>query len=306
MALSLSLQSGDPISHENVERIEVRAPTRAGHVLAGTFSIPTGLRRGPVAVFVSGAGPQTRNYSTVDGVNNRAFEKIENGLLRIGIASFRYDEVGTGLSGGSYREYATSTTLADDLADVLTTLRSHQKFEATEFLLIGHSEGGLIASMAAVSSNRIAGLVLLAAPATPGSQVMQDQWAAFQRLGGETTEEQQSIHRERLRLDPWYRLFLTLDPSPIYARVVQPVLLLQGEQDYSVPAWHADRIASVLRENGNTRVKLVRLPERGHAFINLDPNEFDPAVTALIVDWAAAIVRTRPDKHVSGPRTPAG
>ena len=277
----------------DVVRLEVRVQTRAGHELAGTLTVPRSARSGPVAVFVSGAGPHTRSYSTTASINNRAFEKIEDALLLRGVGSFRYDEVGTGASGGSYRAYATSLTLSNDLVDVLTVLGSRSGFAATEFLLIGHSEGGLVASLASTSSAKVAGLVLLAAPAVPGTIVMRDQWREFAMRNGASYDEMQVEHRDRARSDPWYRFFLTFDPAPAYLRVDRPVLILQGEQDFHVPPWHADSIASLLRHGGNRNVRINMMPDLTHGFVSIDPHSFERSVIASISTWASNLLRTR-------------
>jgi hypothetical protein len=274
-------------------RREVRVRTRAGHVLAGTLTMPSGTARGMVAVYVSGAGPQARDYSTIVDVDNHAFASIEHALLVEGIGGFRYDEVGMGASTGAYRPYATTTTLADDLVDVLRVLESGAVVDARDVVLIGHSEGAHIAALATARAERVRGLVLLAAPAVPGNHVMRDQWRTFAAIRKEPSDVQQFIHRERIRSEPWYREFLVLDPAAAYTRVPVPVLLLQGERDHSVPSWHADSVAALLHAGGNRNVTMVRLPELGHAFVP-EPDPWAPIdgeVITRVTRWTSRLLR---------------
>ena len=276
---------------ERGDRREVRVQTRAGHVLAGTLSMPLGRHRGPIAVFVSGAGPQTRDYSTIIDSDNRAFASIEDALLASGIGGFRFDEVGMGRSSGAYRSYATTTTLADDLADVLEVLESGAEVDATDIVLVGHSEGSVIAALAAARARRVRGLVLMAAPAVSGDRVMRDQWRTFAAIRGEVPQVQQFIHGERLKKEAWYRQFLALDPAAIYARVAVPVLILQGERDVQVPPWHADSVASLLRGVGKGQLSVVRFPDVGHAFVReTDLRTIAGEVVERVARWATELV----------------
>lgn len=112
-----------------------------GTELAGTIVIPAEARNGkvPVAVFVTGSGPQNRNEEVFE---HRPFAVIADYLARNGIASFRYDDRGTAESKG---DYASSTigTFTDDARSALLFARSLPFAGKTG--IIGHSEGGTLA-----------------------------------------------------------------------------------------------------------------------------------------------------------------
>jgi uncharacterized protein len=279
-------------------RIEVRLPMRAGHHLAGTLTTPRGKQLTALAVFVSGAGPQTRDYSTVDGLKNRAFEVIEDSLVCRGVASFRYDEVGTGASSGLYASYATTRTLANDLEDAVTALTLRDEFRSAPIVLLGHSEGGSIASIVASSSRRVSAVVLMAAPASDGMNIMREQWTISQSLG-ESEQAMQAEHHERIRNDGWYRFFLAFDPAPFYTKVSQPSLILQGAKDNRVARWHADTMAARMRRAGNSNVQVEHLPHHGHLFVIDDAGvwPFDPKVAAMVASWIAQVLRSNEAKR---------
>lgn len=72
-------------------------------------------------------------------------------------------------------------------------LKTRQDIDPRAIGLIGHSEGGLIAPMAAVQSRDVAFVVLMAGPGVPGDSILLLQSAAIQRSAG-TSEE--SIGRQ--------------------------------------------------------------------------------------------------------------
>ena len=117
-------------------------------LLAGTLTFPEGYtpRRAaatPVVVMVTGSGLQNRDEEVF---GHRPFAVIADYLARHGVASLRYDDRGTGASGGNARTVIPASNLRDALAAV-EYLRRRGGFGKTGML--GHSEGGLIAVVAA-------------------------------------------------------------------------------------------------------------------------------------------------------------
>jgi len=95
---------------------------------------------------------------------------------------------------------------------------------------------------------------------------------------------------------PWFRSFLTLDPSIALRRVRVPVLAINGGLDVQVPA--KENLASIeraLREGGNTRVTVKEMPGLNHLFqaaTTGSPDEyarieetFNPAALQVIEQW---------------------
>lgn len=117
-----------------------------GAKLAGTLTYPMNFQFSkdvPVLVMVTGSGQQNRDEEVF---NHKPFLVIADFLAKQGIATLRYDDRGV---GGSTGEVANATTL-DFMGDALAALdyvRSTGKFGKCGVL--GHSEGGTIAMMAA-------------------------------------------------------------------------------------------------------------------------------------------------------------
>ncbi len=67
--------------------------------------------------------------------------------------------------------------------------------------------------------------------------------------------------------DPWFRVFLKLDPRPILMKVKVPVLALNGELDMQVLAKdNLPAIADALEAGGNRDYAIVKLPGLNHLF----------------------------------------
>ena len=139
--------------------------------LEGTLTRPEQETPVPAVVLVAGAGPHDR-----DGTRHghKPLHVLADHLTRQGIAVFRFDERGVGASEGTQRG-ATFATLADDVAAALHTIADRPGIDAEHVGLVGHSEGGVIAPLAATHSDRDAFLVLLSAPAVTGAEILTQQ-----------------------------------------------------------------------------------------------------------------------------------
>jgi len=140
--------------------------TATGVKLAGTLTKPKGDGPFPVAVLVSGSGPQDRDETLL---GHKPFLVLADHLTRKGIAVLRYDDRGVGKSTGTF-ETATTKDFADDAAGAVAFLKARK--DMAKIGLIGHSEGGLIAPMVAAGSKDVGFIVLLAGPGLPGDEIV--------------------------------------------------------------------------------------------------------------------------------------
>ena len=139
-----------------------------GIVLAGTLTRPEGPGPFPAVLLISGSGPQNRDEEIFD---HRPFLVLADHLTRRGLAVLRLDDRGVGASTGDRSETTTEDYCDDALAGV-RFLAAHPHVDPRRIGLVGHSEGGTIAPMAAVRCDSVAFLVLLAGPGVPGNDVI--------------------------------------------------------------------------------------------------------------------------------------
>lgn len=269
-------------------------------VRAGTLTIPNGDGPFPAVLLLSGSGAQDRD-SLLFG--HRPFLLLADHLTRAGIAVLRVDDRGVGGSNGNLSE-STLSDFAEDALSGVRFLAGREELDAERIGLIGHSEGGIVAPLAASRSNDVAFVVMLAGTGVPGSDVMNLQMQLHMRLLGidEATIEAAAVEHRKLNnliregataaaveeqlaklkqaqgdptpvqpaelaglMAPWTRTFITHDPRPVLADVKVPVLALNGELDFQVdPDQNLEAIGKALKHNPD--VTLHRLPRLNHLF----------------------------------------
>lgn len=140
-----------------------------GDTLAGTLTMPTTPGPHRAVVMITGSGPQSRDEPVM---NHRPFLVWADALTRLGIAVLRYDDRGVGASTGNFNQ-ARTADLARDVEAAVDYLRSRKEIDNQRIGLIGHSEGGMIAPIVAVSRPKdVSFIVLLAAPGLRGDSIL--------------------------------------------------------------------------------------------------------------------------------------
>jgi len=154
--------------------------------LSGTLTLPTNEENPPVAILITGSGPQNRNQELL---GHKPFLVLSDHLTRKGIAVLRYDDRGTAQSEGQF-ENATTFDFASDVAAAVAYLKTRKDvIDITKIGFIGHSEGGLIAPIIASENKEIAFCVLLAAPGISGKEILMTQTRKAMELGGVSQED---------------------------------------------------------------------------------------------------------------------
>ena len=159
-----------PFDYDIAEH-EIGSKKHTGVKLSATLTTPKGDGPFPATILISGSGPQDRD-STIYG--HKSFAVIADHFAKNGIATLRYDERGVGKSEGDF-EMATSRDLADDAETLAQWLTQQPKIDAKKMILVGHSEGGLIAPMVASENKDVAAVIMLAGPAVDGEKVVMSQ-----------------------------------------------------------------------------------------------------------------------------------
>ena len=266
---------------------EVNVSTQAGHILAGTLTIPKDVNQPlPGVVLISGSGAQNRDNSPSYMSEYRPFRQTADALSRRGIAVLRMDDRGCGCSGGGPFKSATTAERADDIRAGIAYLKDREEINGSRIGLIGRSEGAIIAPIIAVTDSSITAIVLMAGPATKLNIILDFQEGAGWRGSA-------------LSMNEWQEFLIEYDPLPTAEMVKCPVLILHGDQDKKVPVEHANVIAEAIRKGGNQDVTVHIFPGYNHAFIHEEEankkdeegkslNEIlktSPDVIGVISDW---------------------
>lgn len=256
-----------------------------GYPIAGTFTPVPAPAPVAAALVITGSGKLNRDSDAM--LRDTGMPLLRTGVTRqvaaalnaVGVLTLRYDKRGVGASGGDYLRAGMATNFADARAG-LDWLAGHAA--GLPVLAVGLSEGAYHAARLA-AQQKVAGTVLLGAPARTGEQVLEWQLAkvaptlpgvakALMRLT--RTDFVRSQHKRITRLKAtsgditriggirvnarWYREFIGYDPAPDYARITVPVLAITGGHDMQVPPGDVDAIG-----------RLVRGPFEGHVVDDL-------------------------------------
>lgn len=154
----------------------------SGDTLAGTLTLPKVNERCTAVILVSGSGPQNRDEELL---GHKPFLVLADYLTRNGIAVLRYDDRGIGESTGDFKG-ATSEDFAKDALAAVDFLKTRN--EINKIGVAGHSEGGLIAPIAAVQSDDVDFIVLMAGPGLRGDSILMLQSELIMRAKGESEE----------------------------------------------------------------------------------------------------------------------
>ncbi len=235
--------------------------------LAGTLTVPEGRGPHPAVVLITGSGPQNRDEEIF---GFKPFRLLADHLSRNGIAVLRYDDRGVGGSSGSVQT-ATSDDFAGDALAGVALLRARSEIKHDAVGLVGHSEGALVASIAARRSTDVAYIVLLAGSAVPGDQILLAQGELILKANGGTAAQLE--RQRRLQLG----IFAAIRADTGWDAVQQEIEAQIRESIDALPPEQRDRISD-LDTFVQTRAQQQIVGVRGPWFrFFLD---FDPA-TAL-------------------------
>jgi pimeloyl-ACP methyl ester carboxylesterase len=293
----------------------------AGSVtLAGTLIAPELVQPGPVVLLISGSGPIDRDSNTKKlaiGVMGRFADQLSGA----GVASFRYDKRGVGASGGDYFAAGFSDNVADAAA-AIEMLRARPDVDPGKVVVVGHSEGALIATELAATDPDLAGVVLLAGTATVGDEVLR--WQAQQvaatlpkpvkwvlrvlrkDIAGMQTKRLAQIRAttgDTVRIQlvkinaKWFREFLAHDPVPSLEAIRVPVLAVTGSKDLQVDPDDVERICERVSAecSGHVVDSVTHLlrdepgPPSVGTYKKQAKRPLDPRVLDLVTSWITDI-----------------
>ncbi|MCP5103060.1 MAG: alpha/beta fold hydrolase [bacterium] len=140
-----------------------------GMTLVCTLNIPNTPHKPPIVISLNGFG-DTRDSLPVGGSGEGIFQRNSRILAENGIASLRVDFRGSGDSDGDYSMMSFSTQISDALAAirfVSTDSELKHRVDTKRIALLGWSQGGLVASVAASKDKRVDSVALWAPVSHP-------------------------------------------------------------------------------------------------------------------------------------------
>ncbi len=165
--------------------------------LSGTLTIPKEGEIFPAVILISGSVPQNRDEEIF---GHKPFLVIADFLTRNGSAVLRYDDRGFGASTGDFSK-STIYDFARDVLAAIEYLKSRDDVDEYKIGLIGHSEGGMVAQIAAVENpDDIAFIVMLAGVGIPGDELILLQSRLIASSEGRSDDEIQRAIVNQIKL----------------------------------------------------------------------------------------------------------
>jgi alpha-beta hydrolase superfamily lysophospholipase len=272
--------------------------------------------RGPAVLIIAGSGPTDRNGNGPANVPllTDTYRKLAEGLAANGIVSLRYDKRGIGESRALLiRE---DDVLFDHfVTDALTALQNiAARPDVSSVLIAGHSEGGIIALVAA-GQTPVAGVMLLTTPGRSYLAVMRGQLkgrlppdldasanAILDSLdSGQQVADvpQPLLPLFRPSVQPFLISVAPVDPAKALAQLRTPALIVHAGRDLQVSAADFDALRAarndaqtlVLAEANHT-LKTSPADREGNLALYRNPAaSLDPGLMPRLVGFIRSVAR---------------
>ncbi|BBP66435.1 alpha/beta hydrolase [Pseudomonas sp. Cab53] len=217
--------------------------------LFGSLLLPKSDTPVPVVLIISGSGPTDRDGNNPEGGRNDSLKRLAWLLARHDIASVRYDKRGVAASLAATpdeRNLSVEAYVADALA---WSRKLAADPRMGPVILLGHSEGALIASLAAPQANA-AGVISLSGSARPIDQLLRQQLASrlpapLMLRSNELLDSLKAGQPDanvppalqvifRPSVQPYLISLFRQDPAQAFAALKVPALIIQGSHDIQV------------------------------------------------------------------------
>ncbi len=276
-----------------------------GDTLYGTLLLPAGVVNPPAALLIAGSGPTDRNgNSPLLSIQTNTLANVARSLAGAGVASLRYDKLGTGKTGSAGHAPADLGfgLFVQAALAAFDALAARPEIDATRLVAGGHSEGGLFALLVAQQrqGQTPPAALLLAAPlGRPILDVLRRQIVAQADAGlaaGAVSQARHdaviadldrtiaSIRRDgtvppdafadepQLRaslfppgIGPYLQAEDSYDPAQIAASLpARPALILHGARDMNVDAGDIQHLLDGFAVAGTTTVTDAEFPDVDH------------------------------------------
>ena len=237
--------------YENRTTVEINVDDRK---LTGELIVAEQEEKMPVALIIAGSGPTDMDGNNVaGGVVTDSYLLLAEALEEKGISTLRYNKgfINNPMNEASLR----FEDLVDDAVLMIDYLNHDERF--SEIILIGHSQGALVAQLASLETD-VDKVVILAGAGRRIDLVMKDQ--LMRQLDADTLRVAESILKSlsqgqliteipeslsslfRDSIQPFLISWMAYDPLQILNMMTTETLVISGSQDSQVNVSEAERL----------------------------------------------------------------
>lgn len=243
---------------------QIQFPNYWGETLAGTFHVPTeDFRRGIIL-----------GHCFTCSRHTRILRDLSLALVKEGFKVLRFDFSGNGRSEGSFSESIYSKQISD-----MKVAASFMTAEGVSWLgLAGHSMGAMVALLTATEMDNVRAVCTLASKASALHSTYFLNESQVHEL--ESTGRVHFVSRGRnLELtNVFFADAAKYELAKMLPSLVQPWLIVHGDQDEIIPVREAYRLQQYRPEDSELEI----IPDADHMF-SQDARRRE--VTELVVKW---------------------
>ena len=241
--------------------------------LPGTLSFTS--TNTPLVIWVHGSGNVDRNGNQGAVVKANYIQQFRDEINKKGVAFYSFDKRTSNAKNFKFLKGITLNDFVSDVQKTINHFKNDNRF--SEIILIGHSQGSLIAMLA---SKNVQKYISLAGPGESIDKTMVKQVTAQNALLGEATAAHFKELKETGAIKevnpllisifskpnlPFFKSWASYDPTEEIKKLRIPVLIINGTKDLQVKVEDANAL-----HKANPSSELVIIENMNHVLKNIE------------------------------------